>query len=72
MEQRMEREWETIQCPRKEERTRVMCEWDVMSKGGRILRRILRQIDCHDPRLGVFGESDCDWPCQQIILKQEK
>ena len=72
MEQRMEREWKMIRCPQKGERTTVMCEWDVTFKGGRILKRTLRQIDCHDPQLGVFGGCGCDWPCQQIILRREK
>jgi len=72
LEQKIEREWKTIQCPRREERTTVMCEWNVTFKGGRILKKTLRQVDCHDPRLGVFGESGCDWPCEQIILRREK
>ena len=28
-----------------------MCEWDVLSKEGRILKRTLRQIDCHNAEL---------------------
>ncbi len=72
MGQKIEREWKTIQCPRKGERTTVMCDWDVTSMGGRILKRTLRQIDCHDPQLGVFGESGCDWLCEQLILRREK
>ena len=72
MEQKMETEWKTIRCPRKGERTTVMCEWDVTSKGGRVLKRTLRQIDCHDPLLADFGGRDCDWICARMLVKREK
>jgi hypothetical protein len=49
MEQEVEREWQSILCREKEEKAWVMCEWDIVSEKGRILRRTLRLIDCHNP-----------------------
>jgi len=67
-----EREWNSILCPERQCRTMVMCEWDVVSKEGRILKRTLRQIDCHDPTLTEFGGMDCKWRCEGVIGKREK
>ncbi len=69
MEERIEREWKSLICPKGNERTSVMCEWDVVSKGGRIFKRVLRQVDCHHPKLAEFGGSDCDWACEKVIGK---
>jgi len=49
-----------------------MCEWDVLSEKGRILKRTLREIDCHDPGLCEFGGSDCDWKCEDVLGKRER
>lgn len=67
-----EREWNSILCPERQCRTMVMCEWDVLSKEGRILKRTLRQIDCHDPELTEFGGADCKWGCEGVIGKRER
>jgi hypothetical protein len=50
----------------------LMCEWDVESKGGRILKRRLKQIDCSNPQLTEFGGVDCQWGCEDVIGKREK
>jgi len=49
-----------------------MVEWDVVSEKGRILRRSLRQVDCHHFLLTIFGEHDCEWKCERVIGKREK
>lgn len=49
-----------------------MCEWDVLSKGGRILKRTLKQIDCHNAELSEFGGLDCKWGCEKVIGKRER
>ena len=72
MEQKIEREWKTIVCNEGKEGTSVMCEWDVVSEGGRILRRTLKQIDCYHPKLTEFGGVDCNWGCEKIIAKRER
>jgi hypothetical protein len=72
LEEVREREWNSILCPEKQCRTLVMCEWDVVSKEGRILKRTLRQIDCHNPQLTEFGGMDCKWRCESVIAKREK
>jgi hypothetical protein len=72
LEEVREREWNSILCPERQCRTMVMCEWDVVSKEGRILKRTLRQIDCHDPHLTEFGGMDCTWRCESVIGKREK
>lgn len=72
MEQRIEREWRSVRCPQEEERVSLMCEWDVVYEGGRILSRTLKEIDCHHPRLTVFGGGDCGWPCEKLIVQREK
>ena len=72
MEPVKEREWKSILCPETKERTVVMCEWEVVSKGGRILKRTLKQIDCHNPQLAAFGSIDCTWGCNGVIRKRER
>jgi len=49
-----------------------MFEWGVVSKGGRILKRTLKQIDCHNPQLTEFGGIDCNWGCEGVIGKRER
>jgi len=67
-----EREWNSILCPERQSRTLVMCEWDVLSRGGRILKRTLKQIDCHHAGLSEFGGLDCKWGCEEVIRKRER
>ena len=71
MEQRIEREWKSVVCPIEKERTPVVCEWDTILEGGRILKRTLRQIDCFHRKLAEFGGSDCTWSCEGGIRKGE-
>jgi hypothetical protein len=71
MEQKIEREWKSIVCPEGKEGTMVMCEWDIVSGGGRIFRRILKQIDCRNPKLTEFGGTDCNWSCERVVAKRE-
>jgi hypothetical protein len=49
-----------------------MVEWDIVSEKGRIVKKSLRQIDCHDPQLAQFGGADCGWGCERIIGKGER
>jgi len=72
MEQKIEREWKWINCPGEKEKTSVMVEWDITSEKGRILKRSLRQIDCHHSRLTTLGGADCEWGCERVIAKREK
>jgi hypothetical protein len=72
MEQTREREWKSLVCPEGKERAAVMLEWDVVSEKGRILKRVLKQIDCHSPELTLFGGADCDWKCEGVITKRER
>ena len=72
MEQVKEREWKSILCPEKKCRTVVMCEWTLESKGGRILKRTLKQIDCYNPELTEFGGANCKWGCEGVIGKRER
>ena len=72
MEQKTEREWKSIRCPRGKAKTLVMVEWDIVSEKGRILKRSLRQIDCHHPPLTTFGGGDCEWGCEGVIGKRER
>ncbi len=60
-----------IQCPGGKGRNRVMCEWDIVSEKGRILKRTLKQIDCFNSQLTLFGETDCSWECEGVIGKRE-
>ena len=72
MEQKIEREWKSIKCPGRGEKTAIMVEWDIVSQKGRILKRSLRQIDCQHPRLTEFGGEDCTWGCAAVIGKKGK
>jgi hypothetical protein len=72
LESKIEREWKSIICPRGKDKTFVMVEWDVVSEKGRILKRSLRQIDCHHPPLTILGERDCEWGCEKVIGKRER
>lgn len=72
LEQKIEREWKSILCPTGKDKTLVMVEWDIVSEKGRILRRSLRQVDCHHIQLTIFGEHDCEWKCERVIRKREK
>jgi hypothetical protein len=72
LEQKIEREWKTILCPGERDKTFIMMEWDVLSEKGRILKKSLRQIDCHHSKLTKFGGLGCDWECERIISKKEK
>ena len=71
MERKIERERKSIVCPEGKERTLVMCEWDIVSDGGRIFKRILKQIDCRNPKLTEFGGTGCNWNCERVIAKRE-
>ncbi len=71
MEQKREKEWKTILCPGGMGRNLVMCEWDVTSEKGRILKRILRQIDCRHPQLTLLGGLGCNWECEGVIGKRK-
>ena len=71
MEQKVEREWKNILCPENKDKTRVMCEWDVVSKQGRIIKKTLKQIDCSNPKLIEFGGADCHWTCEKVLAKAE-
>ena len=72
MEQKIEREWISIGCPEGKENTLVMCEWDIVSEKGRILRRTLMLIDCHNPQLTEFERTDCNWGCERAIARRER
>ena len=72
MEELREREWKSILCPEKKCRIVVMCEWEVVSRGGRILKRSLKQIDCQNPQLAEFGGGACRWGCEGVIGKRER
>ncbi len=71
MEQKREREWKSILCPEWKEKAAVMCEWDILSEDGRILKKTLKQIDCYNPRLTEFGRTDCSWACEKAIATEE-
>ncbi len=71
-EELREREWNPILCPERQCKALVMCEWDVLSKEGRILKRSLRQIDCHNAELVQFGGIACKWGCEGVISKRER
>jgi hypothetical protein len=72
MEQKTEREWKSINCPGREGKTVVMVEWDIISEKGRILKKSLRQIDCHHPPLTEFGGEDYKWGCEGVIGKRRR
>jgi hypothetical protein len=71
MEQKIEREWKSIICPVGKAKSVVVCEWDIFSEEGYILKRTLKQIDCHNPRLTELGGTDCSWVCEKAIAKEE-
>ena len=72
LEQKREREWKSIACPEGKGRALMMLEWDVVSEKGRILKRSLKQMDCQNPMLSVFGGEDCNWKCEGVITKRER
>jgi len=67
-----EKEWNSILCPERQCRTMVMCEWDVLLKERRILKRTLRRIDCYNAELVQFGGMECKWGCEAVIRKRER
>jgi len=72
LEQTREREWKLVTCPEGKGGALVMLEWDVVSEKGRILKRSLKQVDCQNARLSVFGGEDCNWKCEGVIAKRER
>jgi len=72
LEQKIEREWKSILCPGEKDKAFIMVEWGVLSEKGRILKKILHQIDCHHSKLTKLGGLDCDWECERILVKREK
>ena len=72
MQQGIEREWKWVLCPDGKGRTWMMCEWDIASQKGRILKRTLKQIDCRYPHLMEFGGTDCNWKCEGMIGTRER
>jgi hypothetical protein len=72
LEQKIEREWKSIRCPRGKDKTLVMVEWNIVLEKGRILKRILRQIDCHHPQRTRFGGEDCEWGCERVIGERQR
>jgi len=71
MEQKIDREWKSIVCPDGKEKSVVMCQWDILSEKSRILKRTLKQIDCHNPKLTEFGGPDCNWACAKALATEE-
>ena len=71
MEQKIEREWKSIICPDGKAKSVVVCEWDIFLEEGHVLKRTLKQIDCHNPRLTEFGGTGCSWVCEKAIAKEE-
>jgi hypothetical protein len=71
MEQKIDREWKSIVCPGGKEKSVVMCQWDILSEKSRILKRTLKQIDCHNPKLTEFGGPDCNWACAKALATEE-
>jgi hypothetical protein len=67
-----EREWKSVSCPEGKGKTRIGCEWEVVSEKGRVLNRVLKQIDCQNPRLADLGGEDCRWGCEKVLLKRER
>jgi hypothetical protein len=72
LEQKIEREWKSIHCPGTKDKTLVMIEWNIVSEKSRILKKGLRQIDCHHPQLTKLGGEDCKWGCERVIGKIER
>jgi len=71
MAQKIAREWKSIVCPVGKAQSLVMSEWNILSDEGRILKKTLKQIDCHNPGLSEFGGTDCNWACRRVIAKEE-
>jgi len=71
MKDRIQREWESITCPDGRDKTTVMCEWEILSDKGRVLRKTLKQMDCRNPRLTEWGGRDCNWACQKALAGEE-
>jgi len=72
MERKVEKEWKSIRCPERGQKTLLRCEWDMVVEQGRILRRTLKQIDCYNPELSMFGGTDCRWRCEGVIAKARR
>jgi hypothetical protein len=72
LEQKTEREWKSIRCPGEKGKTLIMVEWEIVSEKDRILKKSLRQIDCHRPQLAQFGGADCEWGCEGLFGEREK
>jgi hypothetical protein len=72
LKQMNEREWRAIDCPGGRGKTRIMCEWEVVSEKGRILKKRLKQIDCKNTGLSNLGGEDCQWGCEKVLFIQEK
>ncbi len=72
MDHRVEREWKTVLCPERNERTRLLCEWSTVCEKGRILQRTLKGIDCFSPMLAELGGPECRWECQGVICRRER
>jgi len=70
MERKIEKGWKSIVCLDGKEKVMVTCEWDILSEMGRILKKTLKQIDCHNPKLTEFGGADCNWVCKRAIAKE--
>lgn len=70
MERKIERGWKSIVCPDRKEKVIVMCEWEILSEMGSTLKKTLKQIDCHNPKLTEFGGADCNWGCKKAIAKE--
>ncbi len=71
MEHRIEREWKSVACPDGKNNSMVMCEWEILSEEGRILRKTLKQMDCHNPKLTELGGRDCNRACEKIVVREE-
>ncbi len=71
MEQKRVREWKSIVCLDGKAQSMVMPEWDILLEKDRIVKRTLKQIDCHNPKLAEFGGTDCNWVCEKAIAKGE-
>jgi hypothetical protein len=72
LEQTIEREWKSIRCPKEQDKRSVMIKWNIVSKKGCILKRSLREIDCHHPAWTTFGGGDCEWGCEGVIGRRER
>ncbi len=71
MERGIEREWKAIACPDGKNKSMIVCEWEILSEKGCILRKTLKQMDCHNPKLTELGGWDCNRACEETIAKEE-